>query len=47
MQVPPNSMVMGTPAKVRREVTPEEKARFAENAQRYIRYRQDFKDEPV
>ncbi|MBE0658543.1 MAG: gamma carbonic anhydrase family protein [Bryobacteraceae bacterium] len=47
MQVPPGSMVMGTPAKVRREVTPEETARFAENAQRYIRYRQDFKEEPV
>lgn len=47
MQVPPGSMVMGTPAKVRREVTPEEAARFAENAQRYIRYRQDFKEEPV
>jgi len=47
MQVPPGSMVMGTPAKVRREVTPEETARFAENAQRYLRYRQDFKEEPV
>jgi gamma-carbonic anhydrase len=47
MDVPPKSMVMGTPAKVRREVTPEEKARFAENAQRYIRYRQDFREEPV
>lgn len=47
MQVPPGSMVMGTPAKVRREVMPEETARFAENAQRYLRYRQDFKEEPV
>lgn len=47
MQVPPGSMVMGTPAKVRREVTAEEKARFADNAQRYLRYRQDFREEPV
>jgi carbonic anhydrase/acetyltransferase-like protein (isoleucine patch superfamily) len=47
MQIPPNSMVMGMPAKVRRDVTPEEKARFAENAQRYIRYRQDYRDEPA
>jgi carbonic anhydrase/acetyltransferase-like protein (isoleucine patch superfamily) len=47
MQIPPDSMVMGVPAKVRREVTPEEKARFAENAQRYIRYRQDYRDEPA
>jgi hypothetical protein len=28
-------------------VTDEEKARFKENAQRYIRYRQDYRDEPV
>jgi carbonic anhydrase/acetyltransferase-like protein (isoleucine patch superfamily) len=47
MEVPPGSMVMGTPAKVRREVTPEEKARFAENAQRYLRYRQDYREEPA
>ncbi len=47
MEIPPESMVMGTPAKVRRLVTPEEKERFAENAQRYIRYRQDFRDEPA
>lgn len=47
MQVPPDSMVMGTPAKVRRSVTPEEKARFAGNAQRYIRYRQDYREEPA
>lgn len=47
MEVPPGSMVMGTPAKVRRPVTPEETARFAENAQRYIRYRQDFREEPA
>ncbi|MBI5282539.1 MAG: gamma carbonic anhydrase family protein [Candidatus Solibacter usitatus] len=43
--IPPESMVMGTPAKVRRQVTEEEKARFKENAQRYIRYRQDYRDE--
>jgi len=47
MEIPPESMVMGTPAKVRRQVTPEEKARFAENAQRYIRYRQNYRDEPA
>lgn len=47
MEIPPDSMVMGMPAKVRRAVTPEEKARFAENAQRYIRYRQDFREEPA
>ena len=47
LAVPPDSMVMGTPAKVKRSVTPEEKARFAENAQRYIRYRQDYREEPA
>ncbi|MGC4048789.1 MAG: gamma carbonic anhydrase family protein [Paludibaculum sp.] len=45
MDIPPESMVMGVPAKVRRQVTEEEKARFKENAQRYIRYRQDYRDE--
>lgn len=45
MQIPPESMVMGTPAKVRRQVTEDEKARFAENAQRYLNYRQNYRDE--
>jgi len=45
MVVPPNSMVMGMPAKVKRQVTDDEKARFKENAQRYIRYRQEYRDE--
>jgi len=47
VEIPPESMVMGVPAKVRRQVTADEKARFAENAQRYIRYRQDYRDDPV
>lgn len=47
MEIPPESLVMGTPAKIRRAVSPEEKARFRENAQRYIRYRQDYRDEPA
>ena len=46
MEIPPESMVMGVPAKVRRQVTEEEKTRFKENAQRYIRYRQQYRDEP-
>ena len=36
MQVPPGSMVMGVPAKIRREVTAEEKERFRLNAQNYV-----------
>lgn len=47
MQVPPGSMVMGVPAKVRRQVTEEERDRFSQNAQRYIRYRQEYRDDPV
>jgi carbonic anhydrase/acetyltransferase-like protein (isoleucine patch superfamily) len=35
-EVPPNSMVMGVPAKVRREVTTEERDRFALNADHYV-----------
>ncbi|MBC8167753.1 MAG: gamma carbonic anhydrase family protein [Bryobacteraceae bacterium] len=46
MQVPPGSMVMGVPAKVKRELTPEEKERFRENAQNYVRYRQIYREEP-
>ena len=47
MDVPPGSMVMGVPAKVRRHVTEDEKERFSQNNQRYIRYRQDYRDDPV
>lgn len=47
MQIPPNSMVMGVPAKIRREVTEEEAARFRENAERYIKYREAYRDEPA
>ena len=47
MEIPPGSLAMGTPAKVRRNITDEEKARFRENAQRYIRYRQEYREEPA
>lgn len=47
MDIPPESMVMGMPAKVKRPLTSGEKERFKQNAQRYIRYRQDYRDEPV
>lgn len=46
MQIPPGSMVMGIPAKIRREITPEERERFRENAQNYVRYRQTYREEP-
>jgi carbonic anhydrase/acetyltransferase-like protein (isoleucine patch superfamily) len=46
MEVPPGSLVMGVPAKVKREVSPQEKERFRENAQNYVRYRQLYMEEP-
>lgn len=45
MDVPPNTLVMGTPAKVRREVTPEEQARFARNCDNYVRITAIYRDE--
>jgi carbonic anhydrase/acetyltransferase-like protein (isoleucine patch superfamily) len=45
MQIPPYSMVMGVPAKIRREVTPDERERFRINAEHYVEacrvYRED------
>ena len=36
MQIPPNTMVMGVPGKVRREITAEERKRFSINADHYV-----------
>ena len=47
MEVPPGSMVMGIPAKIKREVTEAEQERFRENAQNYVRYRQTYREEPA
>ena len=46
-EIPPGSMVMGVPAKVRRELTDAERERFRENAQNYVRYREIYREEPV
>ena len=45
MVVPPGSMVMGMPAKVRRQLTPEEDASLQWYADNYVRYRLDFQHE--
>ncbi|MBN9240333.1 MAG: gamma carbonic anhydrase family protein [Micrococcales bacterium 70-64] len=42
--VPPGSLVAGVPAKVRRELTDEERAGIRENAQRYLGYREAHRD---
>ncbi|MBC7924394.1 MAG: gamma carbonic anhydrase family protein [Bryobacteraceae bacterium] len=46
MHIAPGSMVMGVPGKVRRELTEEERERFRENAQNYVKYRQTYREEP-
>jgi carbonic anhydrase/acetyltransferase-like protein (isoleucine patch superfamily) len=46
MDIPPGSMVMGMPAKVKRPLTPEERERFRENAQNYVQYREIYREEP-
>jgi len=46
-EVPPGSMVMGVPAKVKRQITEEEIARFRENAEHYVNEARIYRDEPV
>lgn len=45
MEVPPGSMVMGVPAKVKRETTGEERKRFATNAAHYVELSQIYREE--
>ena len=42
MQIPPGSHAMGVPAKVRREVSPQEQERFRINAQHYVELREKY-----
>ena len=45
MQVPANCLVMGTPGKVRREVTEDEHVRFDRNCQNYVELTSIYKDQ--
>jgi len=45
MQVPAKALVMGMPAKVRREITPEEQERFRTNSENYVRITAIYKEE--
>jgi gamma-carbonic anhydrase len=45
MEVPAGTVVMGTPAKIRREVTPQERQRFRTNCNNYIRITAIYKEE--
>jgi carbonic anhydrase/acetyltransferase-like protein (isoleucine patch superfamily) len=46
MKVPPRSLVMGLPARVKRELTPEEREELRRSASRYIGYKNDYLSEP-
>jgi carbonic anhydrase/acetyltransferase-like protein (isoleucine patch superfamily) len=43
MQVPPRSLVMGAPARVRRETTEEERAGLRRYAENYVGYKEDYR----
>lgn len=43
-EFPPNSFIMGAPAKLVRELKEEEKAQFHHHYKSYVGYAQDFKD---
>ncbi len=45
MDVPPGMLVMGTPAKVKREVTAEEQVRFRKNCDNYVKITAIYKEE--
>ena len=45
--IPPLSMVMGVPAKVKRSVTEEERERFRRNAEHYVEAARIYREEPV
>ena len=45
MKVAPNTLVMGTPAKFRREVTHDEQKRFRENCRNYVKISAIYKEE--
>lgn len=46
MQVPPRSLVMGSPARVRRALTDEEVASIRQHADNYVGYRLDYMNAP-
>jgi len=41
-RIPPRSLVLGMPAKVRRQLTPEEVARVRQNATNYVKYKEIY-----
>jgi gamma-carbonic anhydrase len=47
MDIPDNMLAVGMPARVRREVTPEEQERFRKNCDNYVRISAIYKEEQV
>jgi gamma-carbonic anhydrase len=47
MDVPPGTVVMGTPAKVKRNVSEQEKARFEKNTDNYVKITAIYKEDPA
>jgi carbonic anhydrase/acetyltransferase-like protein (isoleucine patch superfamily) len=47
MEVPAGSLVMGVPARVRRQVSDAEKDRIRRSAANYVHYRQIYKEESI
>ena len=45
MQIPPNSLVMGVPGKVRRETTPDERLRIRKTVESYIELQREHRGE--
>ncbi|MBV8550924.1 MAG: gamma carbonic anhydrase family protein [Acidobacteriaceae bacterium] len=45
MDIPPNTLAMGMPARIRRDVTPEEQDRFRKNCNNYIEIAAIYKEE--
>jgi carbonic anhydrase/acetyltransferase-like protein (isoleucine patch superfamily) len=45
MEVPAGMLAMGTPAKIRREVSPEEEERFRNNCDKYVEITGIYKEE--
>ena len=43
-KIPPRSLVMGSPARVRKELTDAECADFQSSAERYIKYQDDYRN---
>jgi carbonic anhydrase/acetyltransferase-like protein (isoleucine patch superfamily) len=45
--IPPGSLVMGSPAKVKRALTPADRASIADYAKRYVDYKNIYREEAV